>query len=141
MCKEKQSLSLPVISTNLNEQTEPSQIDSTWSNVSTLEEGVHISLHPELAASSQAENNPFPFNETSLPENEQSFQFEEEHLQDISLEDETKIFKKKGLHFVHLNCNSLLSKIEEIREFVLQSKPHIICFSESKLDSTVLYFT
>ena len=39
--------------------------------------------------------------------------------------------------FVHLNCNSLLSKIEEIREFVLQSKPHIICFSESKLDSTV----
>jgi len=132
-----QSLSLPGISTNLNEHTEPSQVDSTLSNVSTLEEGVPFSLHPGLAASSQAENSPFPFNETSLPENEQSFQFEAEQLQDILLEDETKNFKKKGLHFVHLNCNSLLSKIEEIREFVLQSKPHIICFSESKLDSTV----
>ena len=32
--------------------------------------------------------------------------------------------KKKGLNFVHLNCNSLLSKIDEIREFVLQNKAH-----------------
>ena len=32
------------------------------------------------------------------------------------------------VHFVHLNCNSLLSKIDEIREFVLKSKPHIIGF-------------
>jgi len=55
-------------------------------------------------------NYPFPFNEASLPENEQSFQFEAEHVQNISLEDETNIFKKKGLHFVHLNCNSLLNK-------------------------------
>ena len=46
------------------------------------------------------EHTPFPFNGTSMPENEQSFQFEAEHLQDISLEDDSKIFKKKGLHFV-----------------------------------------
>ena len=44
----------------------------------------------------------------NLPENETSFQFQEEH--DISLDDPTQIFKKKGLHFLHLNCNSLLRK-------------------------------
>ena len=80
------------------------------------------------------DNTPFPFNGISMPENEQSFQFEAEHLQDISLEDDSKIFKKKGLHFVHLNCNSLCSKIDEIREFVLVTNPHVICFSETKLD-------
>ena len=63
--------------------------------------------------------------------------YRREHLQNVSLEDETQLFKKKGLHFVHLNCNSLLSKIDEIREFVLHNKPHVICFSETKLDSTV----
>jgi hypothetical protein len=77
-----------------------------------------------------------PFNDTSLPENEESFEFPAEHLQDISLEDELKVFKEKGLHFVHLNCNSLCSKIEEIRELVLHSKPHVISFSESKLNET-----
>ena len=70
------------------------------------------------------------------PENEQNFQFQEEHLQNVSLA-ESQIFKKKGLHFVHLNCNSLLSKIDEIRDFVTNCKPHVICFSETKLDSTV----
>ena len=79
-----------------------------------------------------------PFHgEESLPEGNQSFQFQEEHLENISLDDNSEVFKKKGLHFVHLNCNSLLSKTEKIREFVLQTKPHVICFSETKLDSTV----
>jgi len=80
-----------------------------------------------------------PFvNESSLPAvNEENFYIRDEHLQNISLEDESQIFKKKGLHFVHLNCNSLLSKIDEIRQFVLDSKPHVICFSETKIDSSV----
>ena len=54
-------------------------------------------------------------NENDLPANEISFQFQEEHLQDISLDDPTQIFKNKGLHFLHLNCNNLPSKIDEIR--------------------------
>ena len=83
-------------------------------------------------------NDVLPFSESELPaENEESFHLREEHLQNISLEDESKIFKKKGLHFVHLNCNSLLSKIDEIRQFVLDFKPHVICFSETKIDGTV----
>ena len=76
-----------------------------------------------------------PFlNETDLPENETSLQFQEEHLQNISLDDPTQIFKMKGLHFLHLNCNSLLSKIDEIREFIKSTQPHVLCFSETKLD-------
>ena len=50
---------------------------------------------------------------------------------------ESEIFKRKGLHFVHLNCNSLLNKIDEIRQFVTDFKPHVICFSETKIDSSV----
>ena len=51
--------------------------------------------------------------------------------------DEAQWFNKKGLHFVHLNCNSLEGKIEEIREFVLKCKPNVICFSETKIDDSV----
>ena len=68
---------------------------------------------------------------------ETSFQFQEEHVQDISLDDYSNIFKQKGLHFLHLNCNSLPSKIEELRQFVLSTSPHIICFSETKLDESI----
>ena len=68
---------------------------------------------------------------------ESSFQFQEEHVHDISLDDYKSIFKQKGLHFIHLNCNSLLSKIEELRTFILSTSPHIICFSETKLDKSI----
>ena len=82
--------------------------------------------------------NSLPYHqEETIPEASHSFQFQEEDLQNISLNDNSEFFKKKGLHFVHLNCNSLLSKIEEIRDFVLQNKPHVICFSETKLDETI----
>ena len=127
VCKENQALSMVETSLLLNEQVQPLQPEGN------ITDGEQIS---QLSGptSSQIENTPFPFNETSLPENEQSFQFEAQHLQDISLEDDSKIFKKKGLHFVHLNCNSLRSKIDEIREFVLVTNPHVISFSETKLD-------
>jgi len=92
-----------------------------------------------LAVDEQLETGTFPFHEEIElpPVDEQNFQFQEEHLQNVSLSDESQIFKKKGLHFVHLNCNSLLNKIDEIRDFVTNFKPHVICFSETKLDSTV----
>ena len=49
-----------------------------------------------------------------------------------------KIFKKKSLHILHLNINSLLPKIDEIRFIAKQSNASIIGFSESKLDSSIL---
>ena len=47
-------------------------------------------------------------------------------------------FKKRGLHFIHLNINSLLSKIDELREIAKASRAAVIGISESKLDETVL---
>ena len=44
----------------------------------------------------------------------------------------------KNLHLLHLNINSLLSKIDEIRFIGKQSNPSIIGTSESKLDPSIL---
>ena len=49
-----------------------------------------------------------------------------------------KIFKKNSLHILHLNINSLLPKIDEIRFIAKQSNASIIGISESKLDSSIL---
>ena len=48
------------------------------------------------------------------------------------------IFKKQGLHILHLNVNSLLPKIDEIRFIPKQTNASIIGISESKLDSSIL---
>ena len=44
------------------------------------------------------------------------------------------IFKKKGLHILHLNVSGLLPEIDEIHFIAKQSKVSIIGISESKLD-------
>ena len=46
-------------------------------------------------------------------------------------------FKKRGLHFIHININSLLPKIEELRSIALKSHAAIIDITESKLDDSV----
>ena len=45
--------------------------------------------------------------------------------------------KTKGLHLCHLNVNSLLSKIDEIRDIANRVKPAVLGITESKLDSSV----
>ena len=47
-------------------------------------------------------------------------------------------FKKRGLHFLHLNINSLLPKIDELRYIAEKSKVAVIGISETKLDNSVL---
>ena len=47
------------------------------------------------------------------------------------------VFDKKGLHFLHINVNSLLPKIEEIRFIAKKSKVTMIGISETKLDGTI----
>ena len=49
-----------------------------------------------------------------------------------------KLFKKKGLHILHLNINILPPKIDEIRFIGNQSNASNIGISESKLDSSIL---
>ena len=44
---------------------------------------------------------------------------------------------KKGLHFLHINVNSLLTKIKEIRLIAKNSKANVIGIAETKLDGTI----
>ena len=46
-------------------------------------------------------------------------------------------FTKKGLHFIHLNINSVLPKIEELRQVAKKTKAAIIGITETKLDSSI----
>ena len=50
-------------------------------------------------------------------------------------DDKFEPFHKRGLHFLHLNVNSLLSKIDELRDVVGHIKPSILGITESKIDS------
>ena len=52
--------------------------------------------------------------------------------------DEWNIFKLRKLHFLHLNINSLLPKIDELRHIARLTNAAVIGFSESKLDDSVL---
>ena len=51
--------------------------------------------------------------------------------------DAWNIFQKRGMHFIHLNINSLLSKIDEICLIAKLTNATVIGLSELKLDDTV----
>ena len=53
------------------------------------------------------------------------------------IEDKFEPFRKHGLHFLHINVNSLLSKIDELRDIVGHTKPAILGITELKLDCSV----
>ena len=59
-------------------------------------------------------------------------------LDEIPSEDKSKIFNKRGLPMIHLNINSVLSKVDELRVIAKKSKAAVIGVTESKLDATVL---
>ena len=46
--------------------------------------------------------------------------------------------KKRGMHFIHININSLLLKIDELRYIANRTNASIIGISETKLDETIL---
>ena len=51
---------------------------------------------------------------------------------------EWKVFKNRGLNFIHLNINSLLPKIDELRYIAKSTNAAVIGICESKLDASVL---
>ena len=53
--------------------------------------------------------------------------------------DEWNIFKHRRLHFLHLNINSLLPKIDELRHIARLTNAAVIGISESKLDDLCLH--
>ena len=50
---------------------------------------------------------------------------------------EWETFKKGGLHFIHVNINSLIPKIDELRSIAKNTNAAVIGITESKLDETV----
>ena len=46
-------------------------------------------------------------------------------------------FKKKGMHFIHLNVRSLLPKVSEIRLIARQTKATVISITETWLDNII----
>ena len=59
------------------------------------------------------------------------------HINQTSDNNEWDVFKARGLHFIHININSLLPKIEELRRIACQSNAAVIGISESKLDNSM----
>ena len=53
-------------------------------------------------------------------------------------QEEWQAFSNRGLDLIHLNINSLLPKINELRYIAKRTNAAVIGISESKLDSTVL---
>ena len=47
---------------------------------------------------------------------------------------EWNVFKSKGLHLIHVNINSFLPKIDELRDIANSSNTTVIVSSESKLN-------
>ena len=52
--------------------------------------------------------------------------------------EEQQAFSNRGLHLIHLNINSFLPKIDELKDIAKRIKATVIGISESKLDSTFL---
>ena len=50
---------------------------------------------------------------------------------------ERNVFRSKGIHLIHLNVNSLLPKIDEIRYIAERTKAAVIGITESKLDESI----
>ena len=60
------------------------------------------------------------------------------HQGTLQSSNEWKVSKNKGLHFNHLNINSLLPKIEQLRSIAKSTNAAVIGICESKLDVSVL---
>ena len=52
--------------------------------------------------------------------------------------DNWEVFNKRGLHLIHLNMNSILSKIDELHVIAKKSRASVMRITEPKLDKTVL---
>ena len=50
---------------------------------------------------------------------------------------EWNVFRSKGIHLIHLNVNSLLPKIDEIRYIAQRTKAAVIGITESKFDESI----
>ena len=59
------------------------------------------------------------------------------HMNQTSANNEPDVSKAQGLHFIHININSLLPKIEEVQRIACLSNTAGIGISESKFDNSI----
>ena len=107
---------------------------------------VHLHMHKSyfriiLLLSGDINLNPGP-NADALPFSNESFSNDESQI--FSGSDDGNLnfekwadFKKKGLHFVHININSLLPKIDELQYLTKLSNASIVGIGETKLDDSI----
>ena len=92
----------------------------------------------ESCRSAKPDLNELPFHEVSLL-GDLDNQIDIAPIENtLDAENTWKSFESKGLHFIHLNINSLLDKIDQLRFVAEKSKPTIIGITESKIDETVI---
>ena len=60
------------------------------------------------------------------------------HQETIQRLNEWNVFRNRGIHFIHLNINSLLSKIKELRYIAKGTNAVVIGICKSKLEASVL---
>ena len=58
-------------------------------------------------------------------------------IQKDCLKENWKTFRNRGLHFIHLNINSLLTRIYELMEIVKISNPGVIRITETKINNLI----
>ena len=60
------------------------------------------------------------------------------HNNQVQTQSKWSVFNSRGLHFIHLNINSLLPKIDELRNITKLSNAAVIGINEPKLDDSIL---
>ena len=60
------------------------------------------------------------------------------HQDTLQCSNEWKVFKYRGLNFIHLNINSLLPKIDELRYIAKSTNAAVIGICKSKFEASVL---
>ena len=107
---------------------------------------VHLHKHKSyfrliLLLSGDINLNPGP-NTDVLPFSNESFSNDESQIfsgsDDGNLNFEKwALFKKEGLHFVHININSCLPKIDELQYLTKLSNASVVGISETKRDNSI----
>ena len=117
-CVKKGDISLPFVCMDCASQMD--EIDNTG-----------LQTKPETEQLQQ--NNTQNLDDLTIPD----MDYTHKVTQHLPEKDNWEPFRKKGMHFLHLNVNSLLPKIHEIRKIAQDSKATIIGITETKLDKTI----
>ena len=112
----------------------------TYESINTCDTVETSCLHSDLVFFSisklQYKNSNSYFNLLLLLSGDISLNPGPPHNNQLQPQNEWSVFNSRGLHFIHLNINSLLPKIDKLRNIAKLSNAAVIDISESKLDDS-----